>query len=204
MQNTTHAQVERYLLKLRSALGGLHDAEKAEIISDIRNHIEERLAELGAPDDNAIGQVLTALGGAEALAVEFQRERLIAQAAFTVEPMLLLRATFQWALTAVSGVAAFVLLLFGYSIGLALVVCAALKPIMPQNIGLWVDPPAFTLGYLNPMERHGHELLGWWILPVGYVGGVLLLVATTRLVRWILRLRAANSPSILQIHQGQA
>ena len=44
-QTDTRTQIERYLLRLRTALGRMPDAEKAEILSDIRNHIEERLAD---------------------------------------------------------------------------------------------------------------------------------------------------------------
>ena len=43
-QTDTRTQIEHYLLHLRTALGRMSDAEKAEILSDIRNHIEERVA----------------------------------------------------------------------------------------------------------------------------------------------------------------
>ena len=188
----TRAQVEHYLLRLRSALGRMPDSEKAEILSDIRNHIEERLS-ASSTGDAEIVDTLTALGRPELLAASFHRERLMARAATSPEPAVLLRATFQWALTGIRGFLAFLVLLFGYSTGLAFLACALLKPFMPHNIGMWLDPPAFSLGYISPESRIGRELLGWWIVPLGFVMGSLLLILTTRLVQRLIR---RHSPAI--------
>ena len=193
---TTHvdprSQIERYLLHLRTALGRMPEEEKSEILSDLRSHIEERLSGAEADQAGVIAETIAALGSPESLAASYHRERLMARATASAEPALLLRATFQWALTGLRGFAVFLVLMIGYSFGLGFVVCALLKPFMPNQVGLWVDPPAFSFGYLSPAQRTGHELLGWWMIPLGWTVGPLLLIWTTRLVQWLLRLRVSQ------------
>ena len=192
-QTDTRTQIEHYLLHLRTALGRMSDAEKAEILSDIRNHIEERVAASPAGESAIVAETLAALGSPETLAASYRRECLMARATASGEPGLLLHATFQWALTGLRGFVAFVALLVGYSIGVGFVVCALLKPFLPSYVGLWVDPPAFTLGVLSAADRHGRELLGWWIVPIGWTIGPLALIWTTRFVQWLFGRRRPKS-----------
>ena len=189
----TRAQIERYLLRLRTALGRLPDAEKAEILSDIRNHIEERLASSSEGHAEIVAQTIAALGSPESLAASYHRERLMARASASGAPPALLDATFQWALTGLRGFLAFLALLFGYSLGLGFLACALLKPFLPEHIGLWMDPPFFSLGYIAPSIRGARELLGWWIVPIGYTIGPLALIWTTRLVQWLISQRRSQS-----------
>jgi len=191
-QTDPRSQIEQYLLRLRTALGRMPDAEKLEILSDIRNHIEERLSDASSGQAEIVAETIAALGTPEKLAESFQRERLMARASVSAAPTALLHATFQWALTGLRGFLAFLVLLLGYSLGLGFLVCALLKPFMWNSVGLWLDPPAFSLGYLNAAERSGRELLGWWIIPIGYAIGPLFLIWTTRLVQWLLRRRSAG------------
>ncbi len=192
-QTDPRAQIERYLLRLRTALGRMPDAEKAEILSDIRNHIEERLSDASSGQAEIVAETIAALGSPESLAESFERERLMARASVSAAPAALLSATFQWALTGLRGFLAFLALLLGYSLGLGFLVCALLKPFLWNHIGLWLDPPAFSLGYISPDWHGARELLGWWIIPIGYSVGPLLLIWTTRLVQWLLRRRSARS-----------
>lgn len=186
------AQIERYLLRLRNALGRMPDSEKSEILSDIRNHIEERLSDASSGQAEIVAETIAALGSPESLAASYQRERLMARATASAAPPLLLHATFQWALTGIRGFLAFLTLLLGYAFGLGFLICAILKPFLPSQVGLWLDPPAFTLGVLTAAPRGGRELLGWWIVPIGWILGPLLLIGTTRLVQWLLRMRVAK------------
>ncbi len=59
---------------------------------------------------------------------------------------------------------------------------------MPEEIGLWWKSWSLNLGY-HGSEWGGHELLGWWIIPVGYTVGPLCLIGTTRLIQRIIRRR---------------
>jgi hypothetical protein len=192
-QTDTRAQIERYLLRLRAALGRMSDTEKAEILSDIRNHIEERVAAAPAGEAANVAETIAALGTPETLAASYRRERLMASATASGEPGLLLHATYQWALTGLRGFLAFMVLLTGYSIGIGFVMCALLKPFLPAHVGLWLDPPAFSLGFMSSLDHPGRELLGWWIIPIGWTVGPLSLIWTTRLVQWLIGRRRPQS-----------
>jgi hypothetical protein len=192
-------KIASYLLRLTAALGPMPGAEKEEILSDIRNHIEERASDaITGGTAGTIAETITSLGSPERLAASYHRERLLARATASPDPTLLLHATFQWARTTLKGFLALLVLLLGYGLGLGFLVCAFLKPFMPHEIGLWRDPPAFSLGYLNPAERHAQDLLGLWIIPVGYVIGPLLLIGTMHLVQWLLHQQLLHSRSTLE------
>jgi hypothetical protein len=34
---------------------------------------------------------------------------------------------------------------------------------------------------------HAQELLGWWIIPIGLSGGIVIILVTTLVLRWLLR-----------------
>ena len=157
------------------------DAEKAEIISDLRNHIDERVADSNAGETETVTETLAALGSPESLAASYRRERLIARASASAEPALLLRATFRVGARGAARVRRIPGVVVRLLHGIGFLVCAFLKPFLPNQIGLWIDPPAFSLGYLDHAGRHGQELLGWWLIPVGYIVGPLAVLWTTAL-----------------------
>lgn len=68
----THPLIERYLTKLSDGLRDLPASERAEVVSEIRNHIAESLAN-GKPID----AVLSSLGSAEDLARGYAVELLL-------------------------------------------------------------------------------------------------------------------------------
>lgn len=81
----------------------------------------------------------------------------------------------------------------------------AAKPFAPDRVGLWVLPdPTGDLSL--SLGRHGtgaagHDVLGWWIIPIGLAVGVACAVLTYRVdLRFIRQLArpqsTATSPSI--------
>ncbi len=187
VQNESGNQAERYLLRLRIALGKTPEEEKNEIVSDIRCHISERIAESGLPEDATVTQILASLGSPESLAETYRAAGLMDRAAAAFNPWLLLRATFVWALSATRGLFALLAVFTGYLTALIFLACAVLKPIFPHHIGMWVDPPVFTFGILQPSPSPAGELLGYWIIPVSIVLAVSTFVFTTRLAKWLVR-----------------
>jgi hypothetical protein len=49
--------------------------------------------------------------------------------------------------------------------------------------------PGYTSDSLLPVRdcAHAQELLGWWIIPIGLIFGIAIIVATTALLRSMLR-----------------
>jgi hypothetical protein len=68
--------------------------------------------------------------------------------------------------------------------------CALAKPFYPGTAGLWAFHDAtgdLTLSVRlgsEPVPKGAHELLGWWIVPIGLLVAVGLMVATSRLALW--------------------
>jgi hypothetical protein len=43
------------------------------------------------------------------------------------------------------------------------------------------------MGDMVDRGAHAQELLGWWIIPIGLVCGIVIILLTTLLLRWLLR-----------------
>jgi uncharacterized protein len=198
-QSESNDRVERYLLRFRMALGSTPDSEKNEIVSDIRCHISERIAESGITAEQALGQTLDALGSPESLAQVYRAEGLRNRAAAGFSPWLLLRATFAWAIAGIEGFLALLVVFTGYVSAISFLACAVSKPIFPDLVGMWVDPPLFTFG-MHPGSHTPRELLGYWIIPVSLVAAVSLFVLTTKFGRWLLR---RFSGKLKPVHPGK-
>ena len=202
-QNETGNPVEGYLLRFRTALGNTPEAEKNEIVSDIRSHIADRVEESGKSTEEAAEEILRALGTPESLAQTYRAEGLLNRATASFSPWLLLRVAFTWAMTGLEGFFVLLLLFAGYAVALSFFACALLKPIFPKHVGMWLDPPLFTFGMHPPSMPAAHELLGWWIIPVSVLLGVAAFLLTTRLSRWWMRrfgakLRSARPAGVLR------
>ena len=88
----------------------------------------------------------------------------------------------------------FILGVVGYATGAALALAGLLKIFAPSQIGAWVGPHAiFDIGVnSDPAAR---DVLGWWLVPIGLVGGPALVIATTRVLRWTLRFARIRRPT---------
>jgi Protein of unknown function (DUF1700) len=187
-------KIESYLGKLRARLRGLGNEEVNDIIAELRSHILEKSrvnGELGARDVDA---ALERLGNPEDLASEYMTDAALARAEVSRSPIQILASLFRWASLSVAGFFVLVSSLVGYFLGAALILCAVLKPIHPQSAGLWSFHDSsgdlelsLRLGF-GSAPAPGHDVLGWWIVPVGLVAGFGLVMLTTRFAIWCVRL----------------
>lgn len=182
-------EIERYLVRLRIALGDLDADQKQEILQEIRSHILERLEDVSQPLPVIVADTLGALGHPESLAQAYRSEGLLQKAAHSFSPLLLLKATLRWAMTAVRGFLVFMVLSVGYTMAASFYGMGLLKPFFPDQIGLWYFPPFAAFGVLSDSVplAYRHELLGMWLPPVALALGTLSLVATTRMTRRLIR-----------------
>jgi len=186
----TADRIERYLLRFRLALSGVSDKE--EIVSEIRSHIIDRLQDTSRPLTDVVEQTLAALGTPEVLAARYHTDGLLARAANTMSPLLLLRATMRWAMTGIRGFIAFLVLFVGYSTAATFYLSAVLKPLLPDKIGLWFGPHGLMMGIPAEGSRDT-ELLGPWYAPVALACGCLCIIGTTKFVRWMISKRRRAS-----------
>lgn len=180
-------QVDLYLAALRQQLAGLPADDIEEILQEIRGHIAERSAPGPAGQGGMpVEQVLRQLGTAEQIGSLYRADALAAHARAGFSPALIIRATIRLATRTVIGFLAFLAGVIGYAFGAAFIVCAVLKPFFPADVGLWISSHDLVLGAETP-GPHGHELLGWWIVPYGIGLGLAFILGTTVLLRWMLR-----------------
>lgn len=188
-------QIDVYLARLRRALEGLPAADIDEILRELRGHIAERATDTEStpPDGAPIEQILSELGAPENIASAYRNDALVARARATFSPGLILRTTMRWATKTALGFLAFIVALVGYGVGLSLIACALLKPLLPDNIGLWISRQGMNLGFQTPRPP-GPELLGWWIIPLGLVGSAAFILGSTVFLRWMLRFVPSAAP----------
>jgi hypothetical protein len=79
---------------------------------------------------------------------------------------------------------------------------AIAKPFDPDRVGLWVmnhdDSVTAKAGlqiYVHGMPVSGHDLLGWWIVPLGLLLGLSIIIATYRFDLQAIKSFRRNGPA---------
>jgi len=184
-------KIDAYLARLRGRLRGVNEQDVREIVEELRNHILEKVS-LGGAEVTAsgVGATLAALGSPEELASAYTTDSLLARAEVSRSPVRILESLFRSASLSIAGFFAFLASIVGYLLGVSFILCALLKPVHPQTAGLWILPGSaddflisLRLGF-GSAPPGARELLGWWIVPIGLVGGVGLVMLTTRFGLW--------------------
>ena len=180
----TDNRVESYLARLSAALVRLPQAEREDILREIRAHVLDSTA--GATDrEGSVERVLRLLGTPEELGQRYLTECLLSRAGHSFSPLFLLRTSCQWAKLGIKGTVAFFLALLGYGTALALTVAVLMKPLLP-SIGMWVGSRGLNLGM--PANTEGmHEVLGNNFIPVIALCAFAIGVGTTQALRWLIR-----------------
>jgi hypothetical protein len=192
-QHDAQKTIEAYLSRLRQRLRGLNDEDAREIIQELRSHIMDKSAADGPISTASVDAALTGLGDPEELASQYTTDNLLARAEVSRSPLRILKSLFHWASLSIAGF--FVLLgsFLGYFFGVVLMLVAALKLIHPHTAGLWIVPNSnddfelsFRLGF-GSVPGAGRDLLGWWIVPIGWIAGGALVMLTTYIAIWFVR-----------------
>jgi hypothetical protein len=186
--------------------------EVREIVEELRGHILDKAGSGRELTLSGVDAALGALGDPEALAAEYLTDYLMARAEVSRSPLRLLESLFRWASLSVAGFFVLMGALIGYFLGSCFMLCGFLKPFHPHTAGLWQVPSApgetelsLRLGF-GSAPPGGKELLGWWMLPLGLVGGGGLVMLTTMAALWFIRQyrKARPLPRDLRPQEGRA
>jgi hypothetical protein len=190
MAGDARQKMDAYLGRLRQRLRGMHREDVQEIVAELRSHILDKAAASGEVTQASVEAALAQLGSPEELASQYMTDHLLARAEVSRSPVRILESLFRWASLSVAGFLVLLGSIVGYFLGGAFILCAALKPFHPESAGLWRIPHgpddlefSLRLGFGNPPVG-GRELLGWWIVPVGFGVGCWLVILTTRVALW--------------------
>ena len=192
--NEAQKRVEEYLKQVRRNLRGLREEQVLEITAELRSHILERASRGGELTIGSVLEALDRLGSPEELAREYATDALLARAEISRTPLRLLDTLFGWATMSAAGFVVLIVTISGYFLGVVFLLVALMKPFHPATAGLWALRDStgdlelsVRMGFgLRP--SNGHELLGWWIVPLGLVVGCGLVVGTTRFALWCVRM----------------
>jgi len=191
---SSQQKIDAYLSTLRRQLRGMNAEEVRDIVEEIRSHILDKAAL--ATEENASGTIdaaLATLGSPEELASQYITDNLLARAEASRSPVRILKSLFRWGSLSVAGF--FVLLgsLFGYFFGVVFMLVAVAKLFHPHTAGLWALPTdngdfalSFRLGF-GGVPAGGRDLLGWWVVPIGWFGGGVLVMLTTHIAVWFVQ-----------------
>lgn len=190
------AALETYLKAVRAHLRGLGPAEAAETVEELRSHVLDRVE--GQPTLGRVTDALAALGDPRELGRVNASERVAARAEGARSPLTLFGTAAQLAAVSLRGLFVFLVSLMGYALAAAWLIAALAKPLAPHRVGLWhVQDPTDSQSYslalgLVSGPRPGHELLGWWIMPLGLALGLGLGLLTWLFDRRALRRMAGS------------
>jgi hypothetical protein len=201
MPNAAEEKIESYLVRLRAHLRGLSSEDIHDIIEELRSHIVDKAKVGGGLAAERVDAALEALGKPEDLASEYMADAILARAESSRSPLRILASLFRWATLSIAGCFVLIGSLLGYFLGCALILCALLKPFHPHSAGLWRYQDStggwvlsLRLGF-GSVPAGSHDLLGWWIVPIGLLVGFVLIMLTTRLAIWCVRVCRKSRPS---------
>jgi hypothetical protein len=179
------SRVNGYLFVLERSLKTFLPADVTrDAVREIESHLRERVtAADGAPSErDAIEKILAELGPPLRVAQAYSAERAIDEAVMTGRLVPIARAMLHLAMTTVGGFLAALGLFFGYVIGLTFLALALLKPIFPDNVGIWrvngEGSIPSSLGAKFPAPLNEHAAGGYWIIPLCLFFGFGVLVLT--------------------------
>jgi len=185
-------KIEAYLRAVAEELGSLPPAETVEIARELRSHILDRMA--GDGSDAVVSVILKKLGEPQDIARVNLHMRMAPAGQNSPRPMR--AALVRWTAFSARILTTLLFSLAGYAFAGCWLFTAIAKPFAPARVGLWVLPDptgdlSLSLGR-READFGGHELLGWWVIPVGLVIGIGFGTLTYRLnLRWI---RALGTP----------
>jgi uncharacterized membrane protein len=206
LSETGESRVNGYLFVLERSLRTFLPGDAVrDAVREIESHVRDRVAATPSmPNEReALEKILGELGPPLRVAQAYSAERVIDEAVATGHLVPIARAIWQVATTTVWGALVGTALFTGYAIGFAFLAVAALKPIFPDNVGLWVVngiPRSFGAQFPVPP---GQVLYGgYWVIPISIACGIGVLAITHRGTRRFLsnwrerrKLRSATFPA---------
>jgi hypothetical protein len=181
--------IDNYLAALRRELRDLMEEDMNDIVSEIRAHIVDKNT---AGTD--IEQTLAGLGAPRELAARYCTEDMMRRAEAHRSSVQKARLAVRWTFVIAATLALVAISAAGYFVGGGLIIFGVAKVMWPHGTGLWeTQGPGdqwglgLSGGSGNAPPANAHDILGWWLLPLGFVVGPALIYFTYRLGRWSVR-----------------
>ena len=178
------ARINGYLYLLDKSLRTfLRRNVATDAVREVESHIRERVAETEAmPNErDALNRLLDALGPPHRLARAYSTELAVDEAVTTGRLVAIGRAILSLAFHTTEGFFVGLALLCGYLISIGFLLIAILKPIFPNNVGIFTRNGKLRGSGFEPFLEPGTVVShGWWLAGFGLVAGSILLWLTHR------------------------
>jgi hypothetical protein len=162
----------------------------SDAVREVESHIRDRAAAVPPmPNErDALERILMELGPPLQVARAYSDELTIDEAVATGRVAAVARGIFRIATTGVAAFFVTIALFIGYTVGVGFAAIALLKPIFPENVGLWVrGGMPYAFGAQFPAPEQDRLIGGYWIIPVCIVASAIVLLLTHRAARAWLR-----------------
>ena len=181
LSDAGEARIRGYLFVLdRSLKARLPRDVARSALQEIERHLDARVNETDAGGDErmAVERILAELGTPLRVAQAYSNDRTLDEAVLTGRLLPILRSIANAAVATVFGFLAALVLFTGYLGGAALITIGLLKPIFPNNVGIWTvnGPGSFptSLGIqTSPTELPAG---GNWVILIGVGGGLVFIL----------------------------
>ena len=175
------ARIRGYLFILeRSLKTFLPAADAADASREVESHIRERIEETEpVPDEKtALERVLDELGTPLSVARAYSLELSAEEAVATGRIAAVARSLLHMAALGLRGFLGALAIFVGYAIALGFLAIAVLKPIFPDNVGLFIVHGFPAFGAQFPIPEGSGPYGGYAIVPISIAIGLAILVAT--------------------------
>lgn len=172
------SRINGYLFLLDKSLRTFLRREvAADAVREVESHIRERVAETEAmPNErDALNRLLDQLGPPHRLARAYSTEMAVDEAVATGQLIATARAILALAFHTTEGFFVGLGLLIGYVLSVGFLLIAILKPIFPNNVGVFTVNGEFRGSGIEIDLPPGTVVShGWWLALFGLVAGSLL------------------------------
>ena len=178
----TNDPLESYIGRLEANLRTLTPAGRQDIVDEIRAHVHERVASSGLSIPEVLEEARAGRGTCAGILSRSFNEggqlRLLGCGRFS-------GPRFSWAVTAAHGVALLAVAFWGYGAALACFAAGLARYVFPEQIAIWITPD-FEMGMGPDRPIDAQAFLDNWFQPLTFGLGILLLMLTTMVIRYLL------------------
>jgi hypothetical protein len=192
LSEASQKAIDDYLASLRRQLRDLMEEDMNDIVEEIRTHILDKTS--ADADPAQVELTLAALGSPASLAARYRTEEMMRRAEAHRSGAQKTRLAARTAGIVVASLLLIALSIVSYFVGGVLVVAGIAKVMWPHGTGLWETVNAdgtwglgLSGGSGNTPPPNAHDVIGWWLYPIGFILGPALIYATYRLGKWSAR-----------------